>query len=175
MHQFNYSDLHEHTGPLLILDRDSTLIVDHGYTWKTQDLEFIPGALESLRYAQDNNVAVAIATNQSGLGKGFFSFQQYEFFTNKLVEQVLLHGGRISFIATCPHVPEDQCLCRKPMPGLITTILAKFEKGPQDALLLGNSETDIIAGKSAGVVSKIATGKEIGTRLEEWLKEYDQH
>lgn len=175
MLQFDFSEPRGPIGPLLILDRDSTLIVDHGYTWKARDLEFIPGALESLKFAQDNDVTVAIATNQSGLGRGFFSLQQYESFTNQLVEKVLLHGGKISFIATCPHIPEDLCSCRKPQPGLITIILAKFGKVPSEVLLLGNSETDTIAGESAGVESRIATGKEIGTCLEEWLKEHDQH
>lgn len=175
MHEFNYCDAGNNDGPLLILDRDSTLIVDHGYTWQIKDLEFIPGALESLRFAQENDVTVAIATNQSGLGKGLFTLEQYTEFSNNLVERVLSYGGRISFIATCPHIPEDLCICRKPLPGLIVSILERFNRGSQSVLLLGNSETDVKAGESVGVKSKIAVGEEIEWSLKDWLEKYDQH
>ena len=61
---------------LLILDRDSTIIVDQGYMWDPKMIEFLPGALESIKFASENNFNVAIATNQSGIDRGFFSFQR---------------------------------------------------------------------------------------------------
>ena len=161
--------------PLLILDRDSTIIRDRGYTWRVDDLDFIPGALDSLKFAKQNNFTVALATNQSGLGRGFFSLADYVQFSNQLVHEVAKNGGRIDFIATCPHLPIDNCVCRKPKPGLVNFLLRKFNVEESRAILVGDSESDIQAGRTAGISSHLATGSEIKNQVNEWLKQNDYH
>lgn len=175
MYEISYSRDFSTEKPLLILDRDSTIIKDLVYAWKKEDLHFIPGALDSLRFAAENNFSVALATNQSGLGRGYFSFEDYREFSDFLVSEVTNNGGRIDFIATCPHLPSDDCTCRKPKPGLVNAILEKFRVPKSQTLLMGNDETDVQAGKSAGVVSFLTTGIGIKEQISEWLKQIDNH
>jgi len=175
VHVLSYVDSFSSKKPLLILDRDSTIIIDKGYTWKVSDLEFLPGALTSLRFATENQVSVALATNQSGLGYGYFSFDDYIKFSNLLVKEVAKNGGSISFIATCPHLPDNDCACRKPKPGLVQGILDKFKTPKCQTLLLGNADTDVQAGRNAGVKSAIAVGASIEIQVHDWLKQIDNH
>lgn len=175
MYEISYSKDFSAEKPLLILDRDATIIEDFVYTWKKEDLHFIPGALESLRFAAENNFSIALATNQSGLGRGYFSLEDYRDFSNLLVDEVTNSGGRIDFIATCPHLPSDECVCRKPKPGLISAILDKFKVPKMQTLLMGNAETDILAGQAAGVASFLTTGIGIKEQISEWIKQIDYH
>ena len=175
VYELAYSKVFSAEKPLLILDRDSTIIEDFGYTWKREDLHFVPGALDSIRFAAENNFSVALATNQSGLGRGYFSLDDYREFSNLLVDKVINSGGRIDFIATCPHLPSDACECRKPKPGLVNAVLDKFKVPKRQTLLVGNDETDVQAGKSAGVVSFLTTGIGIKEQISEWLKQIDNH
>lgn len=170
MYEISYSRDFSAEKPLLILDRDSTIIEDLVYAWKKEDLHFIPGALDSLKFAAESNFSVALATNQSGLGRGYFSFEDYREFSNLLVDEVTKNGGRIDFIATCPHLPSDDCACRKPKPGLINAILEKFRVPKSQTLLMGNAETDVQAGQSAGVASFMTTGIDIKEQIIEWKK-----
>ena len=175
MYELSYSKILSAVKPLLILDRDATIIKDFVYTWKREDLHFIPGALDSLRFAAENNFSVALATNQSGLGRGYFSFEDYREFSDLLVAEVAINGGRIDFIATCPHLPSDNCACRKPKPGLVNAVLDKFRVPKRQTLLMGNAETDVQAGQSAGVVSFLTAGIGIKEQISEWLKQIDYH
>jgi len=175
VYEFSYSEDFSAEKPLLILDRDSTIIEDFAYTWKKEDLHFIPGALDSLRFAAENNFSVALATNQSGLGRGYFSFEDYREFSDLLVDEVTDKGGRVDFIATCPHLPSDDCACRKPKPGLVNAILDRFRVPKNQTLLLGNAETDVQAGQSAGIVSFISTGIGIKEQISEWINQIDYH
>jgi D-glycero-D-manno-heptose 1,7-bisphosphate phosphatase len=91
------------------------------------------------------------------------------------VDEVTKKGGRIDFIATCPHLPIDNCICRKPEPGLVYAILDKFRVPKNQSLLLGNAETDVQAGQSAGIASFISTGIGIKKQISEWINQIDNH
>jgi len=164
-----YSESIKKDKSLLILDRDSTIIVDQGYMWDPKMLEFLPGALESIKFASENNFNIAIATNQSGIDRGLFSIEDFLNFTQALVWIVNKNGGRIDWVAACPHLPERICDCRKPKPGLIEALLRKFECSKENAIFFGNAESDVEAGNSAGVHSDIAVGGDIKDKLRKWM------
>jgi D-glycero-D-manno-heptose 1,7-bisphosphate phosphatase len=161
---------------LVILDRDETIIEDLGYTHKIHELNFLPGALEAIQLANSLHAKVAIATNQSGVGRQYFSLHEMETFHNFMVKEILrLTGVEVSAIASCTHAPEDGCGCRKPKPGLIDLICSNLEASKSETIFFGNSITDLQAGKDAGVETYMARGEELIPLLERWSNNLDRN
>ena len=173
-HLVEYAKLH--FAKLVIFDRDQTLILDKGYTHAPEDLNFLEGALEAVAFANSIGAGVAIATNQSGVGRGLFSLQEMDKFHKLLVDHVHAKTGvQISAISACLHTPESKCLCRKPEPGLLLSLLSKLGVAKEDAVFLGNSDTDLKAGISAGVQSFLASGEGLIPALKKWSSALDSH
>ena len=85
----------------VFFDRDNTLIVDNGHTWKISDFAFLSDSAEALALLNAHQIPVFIATNQSGIARGYFSETDMHKFNQHLIEQVDLKGGRITDIAFC--------------------------------------------------------------------------
>lgn len=157
---------------VIIFDRDDTLIMNKdGYLYQPEDLVWYEGAKEILRKLQDSNIRVAIATNQSGVARGFFSSKQVELFHNYMNNPQQANGA-IDLFVFCPHYPQGSvpelstsCRCRKPLPGLVLDILSKFNARPNECILFGDSITDIQAGLSAGVQSFLVVPGEIESQV----------
>ncbi len=155
----------------MIFDRDSTLIEDLGYTHKQEDLSFLPGALEAIAFAGKIGAAVAIATNQSGVGRGLFTLNQLDNFHHNLVNQICQATGMaLSVIASCIHLPHDDCACRKPKPGLLLAILELTQVPRRNAIFLGNATSDLEAGVAAGVSARISSGDSLYQHIIDWDK-----
>ncbi len=153
---------------LIIFDRDGTLIEDVGYPFKPQDLQWKPGALELLGWLNKNGILVAIATNQSGVARGYFTLDQVGLFHELMLKDVKTAGGDIAMIKICPHlisslIPEYSvdCLCRKPGSGMIKSILNDLNIQPSKALMIGDRSTDITAGCASGVASYLFGGENL--------------
>lgn len=173
-HLVEYAKLH--FAKLVIFDRDQTLILDKGYTHALEDLNFLEGALEAIVFANSIGAGVAIATNQSGVGRGLFSLQEMEMFHKQLVDQVHAKTGvQISAISACLHLPESKCSCRKPEPGLILSLLSKLGVSKEHTVFLGNSDTDLKAGMNAGVPSYLASGEDLIPALKKWSSAIDSY
>ncbi|MDC0462505.1 HAD-IIIA family hydrolase, partial [Alphaproteobacteria bacterium] len=105
----------------IFFDRDNTLIVDKGYTWKISDFAFLSDSAEALALLHIHQIPVFIVTNQSGIARGYYSETDMLKFNQHLQEEVTKKGGRITDIAYCPHhldYPETKensnwCTCRK--------------------------------------------------------------
>jgi D-glycero-D-manno-heptose 1,7-bisphosphate phosphatase len=138
---------------VIVLDRDGTIVIDRHYLSDPADLEFMPGAAESLRWLHENGYRLVIVTNQSGVGRGMFSLDHLNKIHGRLIEMVRSAGARLEGIYYCPHTPENGCSCRKPAPGLL--IQAAFELGfdPSSAVVVGDKLTDIEFGKQAGAIT----------------------
>ncbi|MDO3387706.1 D-glycero-beta-D-manno-heptose 1,7-bisphosphate 7-phosphatase [Gilvimarinus sp. SDUM040013] len=136
---------------LAILDRDGVINRDSGNYIRSAD-QWIPiaGSIEAIARLSAAGYTVVVATNQSGLARGFFDLDDLEAMHAKLTELVEDAGGQISAIFYCPHGPDDQCKCRKPLPGLLDAIEAEFNVGAQDAILVGDSLRDLQAGLAKG-------------------------
>ncbi|MGE3920120.1 MAG: D-glycero-beta-D-manno-heptose 1,7-bisphosphate 7-phosphatase [Gammaproteobacteria bacterium] len=149
---------------LIILDRDGVINHESKEYIKTPE-EWIPlpGSLEALAQLTKMQYNIAIATNQSGLGRGLFSQQMLNLIHQKLLTTVQEQGGNISAIFYCPHTPEDQCDCRKPKPGLLYQIADHFSISLTDVLFIGDSKRDIEAAQAAGckpILVKTGFGEE---------------
>ena len=136
---------------LLILDRDGTLNRSReDYVASPDEWEALPGALEAVARLNQGGWRVAIATNQSGIGRGLFDMAALNETHAKMHRQLAAVGGRLEAIFFCPHAPEDACHCRKPEPGLFEQIGQRFGVPLGDIPVAGNALRHVHAGAAAG-------------------------
>ena len=133
----------------IILDRDGTLIEDTDYAYKIEDLEILPGVFEGLKLLQ-KEFLFFIVTNQSGIGRGYYTEEDFHNYNNHLIK--LLKGENIEILKTyfCPHLKEDGCTCRKPKTKFITEIINDYNIDIQESWMIGDHPSDIQFGINAG-------------------------
>jgi len=127
----------------IFLDRDGTINVDTGYVCKKEDFEFIDGAIEGLRLLQDKGYMLIIITNQSGIGRGYFSEQEYLEFQSWINEQLANKGIMITETYYCPHVEEDGCDCRKPRVAMFEEAAKQYNIKWGDSCAIGDKMRDL--------------------------------
>jgi D-glycero-D-manno-heptose 1,7-bisphosphate phosphatase len=154
---------------LVILDRDGTINIDRDdFVKSPQEWEPLPGSLEAIARLNHAGWHVVIASNQSGLGRGLFDMVALNAMHDKLHQALAAVGGRVDAIFFCPHSPEDDCHCRKPLPGLFEQIGARFGVSLKGVPAVGDSLRDLLAGGSAGCEPHLVlTGKSAGLSLEQ--------
>ena len=103
----------------VFLDRDGTLVRDVGYGHRLEDYELLPGVSDALLRLSSGGYRLAIVTNQSGIGRGLFTRDDFERFQARLEGDLAAAGVRIAATYLCPHHPDEGCACRKPRPGLL--------------------------------------------------------
>lgn len=149
------------TERLIILDRDGVINEDSDEYIKSPD-EFIPiaGSLEAIAKLNQAGYTVVVATNQSGIARGYFDVTSLQAMHNKLNALLAAEGGHIERIYYCPHGPNDHCDCRKPKPGLLQQILRDYPMKPGDIIAIGDSLRDLQAAQALGISSiLVRTGK----------------
>lgn len=136
---------------LIILDRDGVINEDSDAFVKSLD-EWIPlpGSIEAIARLSKAGWTVAVATNQSGLGRGYFSEATLQAMHQHLIDLVAEQGGKVDLIRYCPHAPEAGCDCRKPAPGLFRQIAAHYALSLQQVPTVGDSLRDLQAGVAVG-------------------------
>lgn len=136
---------------LIILDRDGVINEDSDAFIKSTE-EFIPikGSLEAIARLNQSGYSVAIATNQSGIARGYFDLNTLNSIHEKLLRLLAPFGGHIDAIFFCPHGPDDHCNCRKPKDGLFTEIKNRFDIELYDVFAVGDSLRDLQAAQTAG-------------------------
>ena len=136
------------TRPIVILDRDGVINQDsENYIKSPEEWVAIPGSLKAIALLHQNQFRVFIATNQSGIARGLYSEQTLMQIHEKMSYQIKAAGGDIEGIMYCPHHPDDNCLCRKPKPGMLEKIAGYGDI--RDRPFVGDSPTDIEAARSA--------------------------
>lgn len=131
----------------VFLDRDGVLIADKGYISRPEDVEILPGVRDALLKLQAAGWRLVVVTNQSGIGRGLFSVEDYERVTARMCELIQVEFGGIFF---CPHVPEDGCKCRKPKPGMLQAAAQALSIDLAQSVMIGDRWTDVEAGTAAG-------------------------
>ncbi|MEO8280655.1 MAG: D-glycero-beta-D-manno-heptose 1,7-bisphosphate 7-phosphatase [Ideonella sp.] len=136
---------------LVILDRDGTLNIDRDdYVTTADEWVPIPGALEAVAALTQAGWHAVVATNQSGLGRGLFDMATLNAMHIKLNQKLADAGGRIGAVFFCPHVPSEECACRKPMPGLLLQIGERYGVDLKTVPAVGDSLRDLQAAQAAG-------------------------
>ncbi|MFM0203038.1 D-glycero-beta-D-manno-heptose 1,7-bisphosphate 7-phosphatase [Paraburkholderia fungorum] len=149
------------TKKVVILDRDGVINVDSDAFIKSPD-EWValPGALEAIARLNQAGYRVAIATNQSGIGRGLFDMNALNAMHLKMHRMAAAVGGRIDAVFFCPHTAQDQCECRKPKPGMLKMITERFEVDPEHTPVVGDAMRDLQAGAALGFPTHLVlTGK----------------
>jgi len=136
---------------LIILDRDGVINYDSAdYIKSPDEWQAVPGSLEAIAKLNKAGYKVAIATNQSGIGRGYYDLNTLEEIHKKMFDQMAKVDAHIDALFFCPHKPEDNCDCRKPKPGLLLKIAEYLKIDLKDAVMIGDSERDIEAAQIAG-------------------------
>ena len=146
---------------LLILDRDGVINQDSDdYIKSVDEWVAIPGSIEAMARLSQAGYQIAIATNQSGLGRGYFQQSDLDAMHLKMITLLEEAGGKLAGIFFCPHTPDDNCECRKPKAGLIDAIEGALGYSAQNAFIVGDSLRDLEAGLLKGCTPLLVkTGK----------------
>jgi D-glycero-D-manno-heptose 1,7-bisphosphate phosphatase len=134
---------------LVIFDRDDTLIQDVPNLKSVSDIKWLPGRLELLKTLTEQSVVIAIATNQSAIGRGVVSMEEFGLISEAIRSQLEDHGICLWAIVACPHLPFEMCDCRKPKPGLLDRLVKATKRSDLNVFFVGNADSDMEAAKAA--------------------------
>ncbi|HHL19364.1 MAG TPA: D-glycero-beta-D-manno-heptose 1,7-bisphosphate 7-phosphatase [Thiothrix sp.] len=146
---------------LIILDRDGVINEDSDAYIKSPE-EWIPiaGSLEAIAKLNATGYKVAIATNQSGIARGYYNLATLEAMHQKMQYLLAQYNGKIDYIAFCPHKPDDHCQCRKPQATMLIEIMQHFNISTQQTLFVGDTLSDMKAAQYARIpFVLVQTGK----------------
>ena len=138
---------------IVFLDRDGTLIeeVDDGKIDTLAKLAYKPGVFEGLRSLREAGYELVIVTNQNGIGSEEFPWENFDRVQDAFMQKMDEQGVRFFDVCICPHMPEDQCECRKPEIGLVKDLIWDCEMEPESSWMIGDRSTDIEFGKNLEV------------------------
>jgi len=158
---------------LVILDRDGVINQDSDQFIKSpEEWKPIPGSLEAIVKLNHSGYRVVVASNQSGISRGFFDMAALNAINDKMYRALGQLGGRIDALFYCPHAAESDCDCRKPRPGMFLDIAQRFNVSLQGVPSVGDSLRDLQAAATAGGQPMLVlTGKGKKTRTAGGLPE----
>jgi len=143
--------------PVVVLDRDGTIVVDRGYLADPDGLQFLPGAAEGLCRLHRRGYRLVVISNQSGVGRGLFTVERLRQINERLVLMVRQAGADIAGIYCCPHRPEEHCDCRKPQVRLLQQAARELGFDPRECIVVGDQRCDIELGRHAGATTVLIT------------------
>jgi D-glycero-D-manno-heptose 1,7-bisphosphate phosphatase len=153
----------------VFLDRDGVINEDYGYVHKIEDFHIFDEVYPALKKLRERGFKLLIITNQSGIGMGYYTEEDFFKITEHMKEKLKEKGIEIDKVYYCPHHPEGvvpeytmKCNCRKPETGMIEEGIKDFDIDISQSFLIGDKETDIEAGKKVGlktILVKTGRGK----------------
>lgn len=136
---------------LAIVGRDGILnVFREDHVKSPAEWEPIPGALEAVARLNHAGWHVVVATNQSGVGRGMIDMASINAVHATLLERLAVVGGRVDAVFFCPHTPEDQCECRKPLPGMMLEIARRYGVDLHQVPMAADTLRDLLAADAAG-------------------------
>ncbi len=147
----------------VFLDRDGVLMADTNYVGHVERVIILDDAPAALRRLQDAGYRLFVVTNQSGVGRGYFTREAVEEIHTLLDQKFAAAGAKIDRYYVCPHHPEDNCDCRKPKPKSLLDAAAKYGLNLAQCFMIGDRASDIQCGRNAGtrtVLVLTGAGKE---------------
>lgn len=148
------------------LDRDGVINIDHAYVSRIEDFDFVDGVLEAARALADAGYALVVVTNQSGIGRGYYTEADFWTLTNWMKDEFKKAGAPLAGVYFCPHHPEkaldgyrQACGCRKPEPGMLLEAAHDLNLDLSQSLMFGDKPGDVEAGLKAGCRAAVILGK----------------
>jgi D-glycero-D-manno-heptose 1,7-bisphosphate phosphatase len=143
----------------LFLDRDGVINVDHGYVYEIEKFEFNEGIFDLLRDFHEKGYLLFIVTNQSGIGRGYYSEEDFQKLTAWMLGELKKEQIDIVCVEYCNHAPEAKCGCRKPQTGMVDRILLHHEIDLANSWLIGDKQSDIDLAIKSKIQQTIAIGE----------------
>jgi len=144
---------------VVFLDRDGVINHDSpAYIRSWSEVRFIPGSLSAVKMLNDAGFTVIIVTNQSAVRRGLISLDELARIHRNMASAVAAAGGCITDVFFCPHLPDEGCPCRKPLPGLIRRAQEKYLIDLEKSYMIGDRTTDIECARRAGCGGAILVG-----------------
>jgi rfaE bifunctional protein nucleotidyltransferase chain/domain len=167
----------ENTGPvarcpIVLLDRDGTLIENVHFLKEPARVQLLPGVGEGLSRLQKHGFRLVVVTNQQGIGLGYVDYDDFVAVNSEMLRQLARHGVAISRFYYCPHSVADHCECRKPGAKLVERALWDFGVQPDDCFFIGDAESDMTAAAKAGVAGiLLSKSASVGS---EWVPGFEE-
>ncbi|MFY0518398.1 D-glycero-alpha-D-manno-heptose-1,7-bisphosphate 7-phosphatase [Lysinibacillus sp. UGB7] len=159
----------------LFLDRDGVINIEKNYVYKIEDFEFIEGIFELAKSFQDKGYLIIVVTNQAGIGRGYYTEEDFRILNDWMIDQFQQKGITITEVYYCPFHPihgiqkyKKDSFDRKPKPGMILKAKDKYNINLAQSILIGDKDSDIQAAEAAGVARNI---KIINHNLNKLLKD----
>ncbi|MCB1827654.1 MAG: D-glycero-beta-D-manno-heptose 1,7-bisphosphate 7-phosphatase [Coxiellaceae bacterium] len=138
---------------LIIMDRDGVINQDSpDYIKSSKEWQPIPHSLNAITRLNHAGHQVVVATNQSGVGRGYYSLETLKSIHQKMHDELSAVGGHLDGVYFCPHAPDEGCECRKPKPGMLLQIAKDFNADLKRAYFIGDSIRDMQAAQSVGAL-----------------------
>jgi D-glycero-D-manno-heptose 1,7-bisphosphate phosphatase len=155
---------------LIVLDRDGVINHDSdAYIKSVDEWQPIDGSLEAIARLNHAGYTVVVASNQSGIARGYFELDALSAMHKKMDDLLNKIGGHIDAVFYCPHGPDDGCDCRKPKPGMLLEIGQRFNVSLEDVVFIGDTVSDMKAASNANAQAiLVRTGK--GVKAEKIMK-----
>jgi histidinol-phosphate phosphatase family protein len=141
---------HDRKSPAVFIDRDGTIIYERNYLRKIKDIKLFAFAVESMKLLKEHGYKLVIITNQSGIGRGYFSEARLKKIHLRLLEMLGRKGVKIDAVYYCPHLPDDGCECRKPKLALVRLAQRKLRLDLKRSCSIGDHMGDYLLGKNMG-------------------------
>lgn len=173
----------------IFLDRDGTINVEKNYLYRIEDFEFLPGVVGALKYLQQAGYLLIIITNQSGIGRGYYTEKDFQKLNDWMITTLREQGVTIADVYYCPHLPDAQvpeyrkdCNCRKPKLGMYEQAILDYniqighsyaigdkirdcaicESTPCKGFLIGDNEkTEVVEEVKAGKIERVRYAKDL--------------
>ena len=142
----------------VFFDRDGTLNVEVGYLYEFERFKWIDGAIDAVKFCNDNGYLAIVVTNQSGVARGYYTEEDVNKLHQKMNEELAKSGAHIDAFFYCPHHPEGVvekysivCNCRKPKSGLVEEACRKYDIDKSKSLMIGDNPRDVECAENIGV------------------------
>lgn len=142
----------------VFLDRDGVINIDHSYVYRVEDFDFMGDIFELCRHFRQLGYKLIIVTNQSGIGRGYYSENDFLKLSDWMKAKFIANQCEIDALYYSPYHPEKakapylkKSECRKPAPGMLLQAIKDFDLEPSNCAMIGDRETDIQAAKAAGI------------------------
>ena len=163
--------------PAILFDRDGTLNVDRGYTFRPSDLTWTPGAREAVKLVNDAGFLAVVVINQSGVARGLYGEADVRAFHEAMNADLATIGARLDALYYCPFHADATVEAyrhgdhpdRKPNPGMLLRAMAELNLNPQRVAMIGDQPSDLAAAAGAGVNSVLYPGGDLAQLVRDVL------
>jgi len=163
--------------PAVFLDRDGVINVDKGYVHKQADFEWMTGACEAIKYANDNGFLVIVVTNQSGIARGYYTEEDVQALHAWMNQHLAERGAKIDAFYYSPYHPDGTIReyrrvsdCRKPQPGMLLQAFADWPIDKAQSFLIGDNEKDMAAATQAGILGYLFGGDDLHALMADCIR-----